>query len=154
MPLKAAQLMQADELETQVIDVPEWARDGESKVMIRAMSGLAMSRYQARMQAASEGEKDKDVAFQKMTDQMTLAYVAASIVDPDTGEVVFDTPEAMEVLAKKNGRGLQRVFEAAAALNRDTPDSVEAFRKNSPETPADAPGGSTPSSMDTPTPTP
>lgn len=155
MALKAKQLLQADELQTQVIDVPEWARDGDCQVMVRAMDALAMSRYTARIQAAAEGEKDKDTAARIMSERMTLIYVAASIVDPETGEAVFDGPETLEVLAKKNGKGLQRVFNAAAALNHDAgTEAAEDFEKNLSATADSSPSGTTPSNTDTSTPTP
>ncbi len=145
MALKRAQLHRTERLTMKVVPVPEWAQDGDSEVMIRVMDGAAMSLYQSWMLSQDAQSQHPDVL---------LHYVASCIIDPDTQQLVFDTPEAIEILRGKDGRGLKKVFEAATELHLQTAQAAEAFQKNLPPTPADSPGGSTPSSTDTPTPTP
>jgi hypothetical protein len=144
MALRAAQLMQAPVLATDEVHVPEWAQDGDDVVVVRVMNGLAMSAYQSRLQALT---KDRSDELQR---KIMLEYVAASIIDPETKELVFDSPEKIEVLGKLHGKGLQRVFQAASKLNRDDEESAADFPKASGTTPAGSTGGSTPSISDSP----
>src|SRR4030042_1544925 len=132
MALTAEQLKRADTLETRIVQVPQWAKDGDGEVMIRVMDGAAMSLYQSWILAQDEQTQHPDVI---------LRYVASCIIDPRTKELVFDTPEAMEILRGKDGRGLKQVFQAATELHLQTAQAAEAFEKNSPETPAGSPGG-------------
>lgn len=160
--LTAEQLLTADELETDVVDVPEWSRDGDCQVMIRVMDGPSMSAYQARMQELQEmsgatGDKDDDEAraqrqheFRK---RVMVEYCAACIVDPETMELVYDTPAKIEVLARKRGKGLQRVFTAAAVLHRDSEDAAADFPPASGPILDAGSGSSTPSRRDSDTPT-
>jgi len=150
--LSAEQLLTADELPSKVIHVPEWARDGDDEVMIQVMGAAAMSRYQARLQQAAR-EGGKEYGKEHIEECMMLQYVAACIVDPQTRQPVFDTPERVEVLAMKDGEGLKRVFEAATVLHLDDEAAAALFEKNSVTPPASAAGGSTRSNTDMDTPT-
>ena len=159
--------MELDNLETALVAVPEWGRGGEDQVMIRMMDGLAMSSFEARMDAAQRdlrtdlGE-DVDAAAQleaaartqhEMRRHLMVEYCAASIIDPDTGALVYDTPAKIEILAGKRGTGMRKVFNAATKLNSDTAEAAEAFRKNSGATGGSGSGSSTASKRDSDTPT-
>ncbi len=168
MPLKAAQLLEQDVLETTVVSVPEWARNGDCQVMIRMMDGFAMSVFEARTEAAQRdvmADSGADDAAQaddaetvqraqhELRRRLMVEYVAASIVDPETLELVYDTPAKIEILGKKRGMGLRRIFNAASKLNRDTTEDIEELRKNFGGTAGSGSGSNTPGSTATDTPT-
>ncbi len=159
MTLTAQQLLEPDSLETALVSVPEWGRGQDCEVMIRMMDGLAISAFEARMEAAQRDLRDDlgaDAddggkleaaarAQHAIRRRLMVEYCAASIVDPATGALVYDTPAKIEILAGKRGTGLRKVFNAATALNRDTSEAAESFRKNSAGTGGSGSGSSTPS---------
>jgi hypothetical protein len=160
--LTATQLLRKDELARTTVHVPEWADGPDDEVMLRVMDGTAMSVYQSRMQETQRGEPDASdtekaraqaLAQHEIRKRLMVEYCAACIIDPETDSLVFDTPEKIEILASRKGRGLERVFAAATKLHLDDQEAAQAFSKNFGATPDAGSGGSMRGSTASDTPT-
>ena len=93
--LRAA-ILESDDLEVDVIDVPEW---GGVKLELRSPDGDERS---ALVQMWTSEDDEMDIA------KMFPAMIAVCAYDPESGERVFDVAD-LELLRKKNGAVLQRV---------------------------------------------
>ena len=108
-------ILAAQDLATQDVAVPEWGGD----VRIRVLTG-------AERDALSASLMDKDGKPDLATYRVRL--VACCVVD-EAGVRQFSDSD-IAALGAKSALALQRVFEAADALNAMQPGAVEAAEKN------------------------
>lgn len=109
------QIINADDVETMIVSVPEWGGD----VKIAVMSGFARDRFESSLVGANGGTNMQNVRAK---------MVAASVVD-DSGELMFSDSDIVK-LGKKSSAALDRVFDAAQKLNKISNHDVEALAKN------------------------
>src|SRR5688572_16771684 len=109
-----------DDLPRREIKIPEW---GNKSVFIRTLSA---------------GERDQFEA--SLTDRTTniRARLAVMCLCDEDGSPLF-TQDKVEALAKKSGKALDRVFDAAIHLNKISKEDVEELEKNSPAGQSGAP---------------
>jgi hypothetical protein len=113
--LRAAAL-NADDIDIETVIVPEW---GGNTYGVKAMT-LEEQRRFIRSVMGADGTVDRD--------RYAVQLLLASIVDPDTGEPVFEAADA-EALAKKSGKATNRLLTVAnkqAGLG-DTDEAVESL---------------------------
>ena len=103
------------DLKTETLHVPEWGGD----VMIRELSGHARSEYEKQI-------TNKD-GSQNLTN-WRAKMVMLSLVD-EKGRQMFNEAEVMK-LGKKSANALDRIVNAALALNEMAAESVEELAKN------------------------
>jgi len=113
--LTKEQILQASDLKSELVQVPEWG--GEVKVAV--MSGTARDRLEASIVGKNGGQNLQNVRAK---------YVAASLVD-DNGDLIFSETD-ISALGKKSAAALDRVFEVAQRLNHISDADVEALAKN------------------------
>lgn len=113
MALSKEQILQADDLKTIDLNVPEWG----GSVRIRTMTGEARQQFQEAINAP-KGKLPKNVME---------ALLVSCLVD-DAGGQLFSA-EDIEALSRKNSSVLQRVWEAAAELNGLTERSIKDIEK-------------------------
>ena len=101
--LSKEDILAAQDIRTQVVNVPEWGGD----VTIAEMSGTARDTYE-RLLFTKVGDS-ADIR------DLRAKLVAFSIVDEE-GNLMFTAGEVAE-LGKKSARALTHVFEAASELN-------------------------------------
>lgn len=106
--LTKGDIIAAQDLKSEDVEVPEWG----GTVRVQEMSGFARDQYDASLIAYREA-----IAKGEPVPSVRSALCAAAIVDVD-GNLVFTTKADIEALGKKNAAGLNRVFDAAARLNR------------------------------------
>ena len=113
--LTKEQILKANDLETEVLDVPEWG--GEIKVSM--MSGFARDRFETSCIGKNGG-----------TDMVNFRakLVAASLVD-EKGNLLF-TEKDVTKLGNKSGAALDRIYDAAQKLNKITDNEVDELAKN------------------------
>jgi hypothetical protein len=111
MPNLRDKILGADDLPVTEVDVPEW---GET-VRVKALD--AEERFNLSVQA---GGKPGAVFM--------ASVVAATVVDED-GNRVF-TDDDVPALARKNGKAVKRLFDAADELNAFTDKAVRSLEKN------------------------
>jgi len=107
------EILQAQDLETVEVAVPEWG----GVVRVRGLTGAERDALEAE---AAE--------LRRPLDNFRARYVARCIVD-ENGERIF-SDEDIEALGRKSAAALNRVFEAAVRLSALTEEDVEALEKN------------------------
>lgn len=108
------QIVQAQDLKTEVINIPEWGMD----ITIRQLSSQLVNDIQDLLAKTKEDDRYKNYI---------PMFVAFSIIDPDTGERVFGNND-VSLLAKKSGVVLKKIYDAADRLNNI--NSLEEKAKN------------------------
>lgn len=125
--LSGAEILAADDLKREWVDVPEWG----GGVYVRSMPGLALDRYEQGMLSRRTVEKDKDGKEKAV--KVNLENVRAELVVlaacDEKGEPLFTT-EQVEALGKKSGAALNRVVAAAQRLNGMSQRDLEQLAKN------------------------
>lgn len=118
------QIFKADDLKTEVIEIPEWG----GAVRVATMTGAGRDAFERSVWGADGQSRDLNNLRAKM--------VAATVVD-DRGRLLFDSVEDVERLSVKSGAALDRIFAVARRLNRISPEDMEELEKNLPPTPND-----------------
>lgn len=115
--LTKEQILNADDLKSEVIDVPEWAVDGQVRVC--TMSGFSRDRFEAGITGKNGGMNMSNIRAK---------LAAATIVD-ESGKLLFDEDDVVK-LGHKSCAALDRVFAAAQRLNMISNADVEVLAKN------------------------
>ena len=124
MLLTREQILQADDLKTEDVQVPEWG----GAVRVRALSGDQRDAYEAAILIdRDDGKGGTTVDVRRERLRATLASM--SIVD-EAGQPMF-TEQDIAALGKKSARALARVVEAAQRLSGLTKKDMEELEKNS-----------------------
>jgi len=115
MVLSKEQILQADDLKRETVDIPEWG----GEVLLRELRGRERDAFE-------EGSMDKQRNV-TMTN-MRARLVALSAIDEE-GERLFTAKEATE-LGDKSATALNRLFEVCCRLSGITSEDVDALEKN------------------------
>lgn len=109
--LTKAQILAADDIETKDIEVPEWETDdGAFVVTLKAMTGTERDRYEASLVIT----RGKSTTMNLENARAKL--LAATIIDSDTGELMFSQDE-IGLLGRKNAAVLDRLYDEARKLS-------------------------------------
>ena len=117
------QIFNADDRHRKTVTVPEWG----GEITLRSLSAGELSRYRAGLMDADK------VSNQKVLTSGRAQLLALSIVDENDDPMFGD--EGVEVLSRKSGGVIDRLYGEALALNAMTKESVEKLEKNSEPTP-------------------
>lgn len=112
MGLTLDQILGADDLRSEVVEVPEWG----GSVTVRTMTGADADRLFELMSQPDGRKKFRD------------ALIVATVVD-DAGVPMF-TADHVSALRTKSATALKRVADAAMRLNGMASDSVEVAAGN------------------------
>lgn len=117
--LSKEQIIKADDLPRQDVEVPEWG----GTVCVSGMTAHDRDQFEASF---LEGKgKDKSKNFNNFRARLC----SKAIVDPETHERMFSDAEIKE-LGKKSARALDRVFAVAQKLNSMSSEDVEEITGN------------------------
>ena len=120
MTLTKDQILEANDLKTQSVEVPEWG----GSVLVRTMSGTDRDAFEASMiTTASDGSRKPNMT------NMRAKLVALTVVD-EAGNLMFDVSD-VDRLARKSAAALERVFAAAQRINALGVDAQDEIAKNS-----------------------
>jgi hypothetical protein len=118
--LSKASILTADDLRTRIVPVPEWG----GEVTIRTMTGADRDAFENSLLVVdAKGNRRTDLT------NMRAKLVALTVVD-DAGNPMFTLAE-LDRLAAKSASALNRIFEAAQALNEMGANGVQVALKNS-----------------------
>lgn len=120
MALSRDDILAADDLPLEEVEVPEWG----GVVYVRSMNGLERDKFDAWM-ASLSGEGGGAV----MSGNLRARMVALCTTD-ESGNALF-TEDDIAALGKKSSAALTRVADAASRLNGMSPDDVEDIAENS-----------------------
>jgi len=109
------EILQADDIRKEEVEVPEWG----GTVWVKTMSGAERDRFEASI-IDVKGERDMV--------NLRAKIVALSTVDAE-GKHLFSAEDVVE-LTKKSARALNRVFSVAQRLSGFSPQDMEDMKKN------------------------
>ncbi len=115
MLLTREQIIQAQDLQSEDVEVAEWG----GRVRVRMMTGLQRDALSAAL--IGPGNKPDLSTYR-------VRLVAACIVGED-GNPLFG-PDEIAALGAKSGVALDRVYRVAERLNDTAPQAVEALQGN------------------------
>lgn len=118
MTLTRDQILAHDDLQRELVGVPEWG----GEVYVRTMTGSERDMYELRM---LDGRKDGITGIHDIR-----ATLAALTVCNETGGPVFSISD-IEALGAKSCSALDRICEVAQRLNRLTAADVDELKKSS-----------------------
>lgn len=104
------QILNAQDIKTETVDVPEWG----GTVIVKAMDGLERDRFEMSLRDGAENIRGK----------MALVTVVG-----EDGKPMF-TAGDLDTLGKKSGAALGRVYDVASRLAGFTKDEQEKLEKN------------------------
>ena len=107
------QILNASDIKTEVVSVPEWGGD----VYVCMMTGYARDVFESQMLDKKTGKKNM------------RAKLAAATVQDEDGNLLFSEKD-IELLGKKSGAALERIFDVALRINRIGPSDVDELAKN------------------------
>lgn len=113
--LSKEEILKADDLKTEIIEVPEWG----GSVIIKAMTGKLRDEFE---QDIVSGKKIK-------MSNIRAKLCQVSIVDGN-GDLLFNTSDIVK-LGGKSAAALDRCFSIASRLSGISKDDVEDLEKNS-----------------------
>jgi len=129
MTLSRKDILDAVDLKTEEVQVPEWA----GSVFVRGLNGLERDQFEALIVDFKASDKNHTV----MTlDNIRAKLVVLSVVDEE-GELLFQADD-IAALGLKSASALQRVFEVAQRLSGLTKEDVAELAKNSGSVPSGA----------------
>jgi hypothetical protein len=114
--LTKEEILAADDIVTEDIEVPEWG----GSVRISMMTSRSRDLYEAGLYK----NKDNDSSF----DNLRARFLSFCVVNEE-GNLMF-TPGDLVELGKKSANALDRVFTAASALNGTSEEGMEDIAKN------------------------
>jgi len=120
MYLSADDILNADDLPREAVDVPEWG----GTVLVQGMSGTDRDRFEAAMLNKDMTGVDKDKAL-----EMYRARLAAACIVDENGKRLFQGA-AVKRLGEKSAQALSRVVDVASRLSGLTPEDVEELTGN------------------------
>lgn len=112
------QILEASDLKTEVVTVPEWGCD----VIVGTMTGLARDEWEQSLVTRSGGSVSVNTANSR------ARLVAATVVD-DAGNRLFDAAD-VERLGLKSSAALDRICRVAQRLNGLTTADLEEAKGN------------------------
>lgn len=122
--LNKEQILNADDLKTEVVKVPEW----NGTVKVKTMTGTERDAFESSIYDDSQ---------KKANLRNIRAKLCLKTIVNDKGALLFSESDLI-ALGKKSGAALDRVFTVAQNLNGLTNKDIEELEKNSVTGPSDA----------------
>lgn len=119
MPLSRDQILEAKDLETREVDVPEWG----GTVLVRALSGTDRDAYEASLVQIRGKQQVPNLA------NIRAKLVARAVVDEDGNRLFSDAD--IKALGQKSAAALSRVFTVAAEMSGLDEKDIEEIEGNS-----------------------
>ena len=138
------QISAAADLPVETIPVPEWG----GNVIIRTLMASERDAWEAAMLTRrDEATGDLDCT------NLKAELVARTLSDASGSPLFADPLKGIELLAKKSGAVVSRLFEVAQRLNGLTKKDVEELAKNSAAAPSGSSSSTSPGDSVAPSPT-
>lgn len=118
--LTREQILNADDLKTQEVKVPEWG----GIVVVRSMTGTERDAFEASIVDNTHGNTPK-----MKLDNFRAKLVVKTVIDPETKKAMFTVAD-IEVLGNKSVAALDRVYDVAQKLSKISAEDVDDLIKN------------------------
>lgn len=130
MILKRADILNAVDVKTEEVQVPEWG----GSVYVRGLTAGERDKWEASLYSAEKRGSSFEVVAHK--DNIRAKFLVVSIVDEE-GKLMF-TAGDIEALSKKSAAPVDRLFAVAQRLSGMTKEDVEELEKNLKAVPEDS----------------
>jgi len=130
--LSRDQILKAEDLQDDYIDVPEWG----GKVRLRAMTGIERQEFDEALMRVSQKPGDDSATIDFHAHRLRLKLCSLVMIDAN-GDRMFNGPADVAALGMKSAAALQRVYARAQELSGLSKEAVEEVVKNSSAAPAD-----------------
>lgn len=117
--LNRDQILQAQDIKTQTVPVPEWGGD----VIVKGLTGTERDAYEASCVDTQDGKNVPKLQ------NIRAKLVSLTLVD-EQGKRLFTSAD-LEALGRKSGDVLDRLFDVARELSGLTKQAMEKARGNS-----------------------
>lgn len=117
MVLNRDAILENRDLETKEVEVPEWG----GSVLIRTWTGADRDQYDLAVAKAREDGN-------QVPENVRALTVAISVVDEDGNRIFKD--KDVELIGRKSGKALDRIFTEALKLNLVSAAAVEELSGN------------------------
>lgn len=121
MYLSAEAILNADDLQREPVEVPEWG----GTVLVQGMSGTDRDRFESAMLDDNMSGVSKDKALANYR-----ARLAAYCMVDESGKRLFRSDAEVNRLGQKSAQALTRVVEVASRLSGLTSADVEELTGN------------------------
>jgi hypothetical protein len=118
MSLTRDQILAADDLPREAVDVPEWG----GRVFVRTLNGLQRDGFETAVKDKAKVE--------------TLVILAVRTVCDETGNLLFSDADVAALL-EKNADVVLRICEVALRVNAINKTDIDELEKNSSAIPSD-----------------
>ena len=132
--LSREQILQAEDLPSEVVEIPEW----NGSVIVRGLTGSGRGIFQNSIMSQNGNVNSKNVMVDMKEAEMRL--VAYCVVD-ENGKRLFAEKDIAE-LGKKSGSAINRISEVAMRLSGFTQEDLQELTENLTETQSDVSGSS------------
>ena len=112
MALSKSDILNADDMPTEEVNVPEWG----GTVIISTMTSTARDAYEAEMYHANKAQNGGEFVNLR-------ARMVARCARDEQGELLF-TDDDIEALGKKSAAALDRCYEVAERLNKFSEEDI------------------------------
>lgn len=114
-------ILKADDLTRESVEVPEWG----GSVYVRTMN----SEERDYWEACAMDKDGEQLCFRDRVSKIRARLAALTLCD-ENGEALFSIDE-IDILAKKSGAALDRIFDVSIRLNRIGKAEMDELVKNS-----------------------
>lgn len=118
--LKRGEILKADDLPVEIVDIPEWG----GEVTVKGLTGKQRDAYE--MQVFQYNKKHNNVDWKR--ENMRAKLIVLSCIDED-GSLLFEESD-IQALGDKSSSALDRIFEVAQRLSGITKKDVEELEKD------------------------
>jgi hypothetical protein len=115
-------ILQKQDRETRDVYVKDW----DINVRMRALTGAERDDFEASVDRM--GPKGQRI---RNTRNIRARLVAKCIIDQETGDLAFKTPEDIAALGDKSAKAIDFLFDVAAEMNGMSADDVKSLEGNS-----------------------
>ena len=124
MSLSRDQILQADDIKKESVNIPQWG----GEVWVKGLTGAERDAFEISIMEFREGKKPKMVL-----ENMRAKLCAMTVCD-EKGNRIFKDDDVL-ALGKKSAKALSLIFDKAQELNGLSDEDVEKLSKNSVSAP-------------------
>ena len=130
--LSAEEILAADDLAEEVVDVPEWV----GSVLVRELTGTVRDWYQKSLIEFGMLKPGEEIEMKVRLENASVRLCALSIWDKAAGKPMFGLEKVVQ-LGEKSGKALDRVYQVAQRLSALSDEDMKELVGNSDGTPSD-----------------
>ena len=130
--LSAEEILAADDLAEEVVDVPEWS----GSLLVRELTGTVRDWYQKSLIEFGMLKPGEEIEMKVRLENASVRLCALSIWDKAAGKPMFGLEKVVQ-LGEKSGKALDRVYQVAQRLSALSDEDMKELVGNSDGTPSD-----------------